>query len=332
MTGTRLPVGSATVGTLVLLRHGQSQWNLENRFTGWWDVDLSTAGEKEARAAGTLLAADGLAVDLAHTSVLTRAIRTLDLALEEMQRLWVPVRRHWRLNERHYGALTGLDKAETKAKFGADQFLAWRRGYDTPPPPMPAGHPFDVGGDPRYAGLAPDVMPDTECLADVVVRMLPYWHDEIAPDLLAGRTVLVVAHGNSLRALIKHLEGISDTDITGLEIPTGVPLVYELDNALTVTGKRQLGTPPPSPPPPRPSAGRATARPPPAGRPPGVRRWARIKPAPAWAPGHFRFTLRADPGVAAKLGAKWARFGAQRAKLFACGRDSRGVARIRHSP
>ena len=158
------------MGTLVLLRHGQSQWNLENRFTGWWDVDLPNQGEKEARSAGTLLAAEGLAVDSAHTSVLTRAIRTLDLALEEMGRLWVPVRRHWRLNERHYGALTGLDKAETKARYGDEQFVAWRRSYDTPPPPMPAGHRYDVRADPRYAGLAPDVIPATECLADVVVR------------------------------------------------------------------------------------------------------------------------------------------------------------------
>ena len=229
------------MGILVLLRHGQSQWNLENRFTGWWDVDLSDHGEKEARLAGTLLATHKLAVDVAHTSVLTRAVRTLHLALEEMGRLWVPVRRHWRLNERHYGALTGLDKAETKAKFGADQFLAWRRGYETPPPPMPRGDALDVRDDPRYAALPPDVIPDTECLADVVVRLLPYWHDAIAPDLLDGRTVLVAAHGNSLRALIKHLEAISDDAITELEIPTGIPLVYELDRTLAVTGKRQLG-------------------------------------------------------------------------------------------
>jgi 2,3-bisphosphoglycerate-dependent phosphoglycerate mutase len=231
------------VGTLVLLRHGQSQWNLENRFTGWWDVDLSIQGEKEARSAGTLLAAEGLAVDLAHTSVLTRAVRTLHLALEEMDRLWVPVHHHWRLNERHYGALTGLDKAETKAAFGEAQFMLWRRSYDTPPPPLPAGHPLDVRADPRYAGLAPDVIPATECLADVVVRLLPYWYDAIAPDLLAGRTVLVAAHGNSLRALIKHLEGISDAEITELEIPTGVPVVYQLDQALAVTAKRELGDP-----------------------------------------------------------------------------------------
>lgn len=231
------------MGTLVLLRHGQSQWNLENRFTGWWDVDLSAQGEKEARSAGTLLTNEGIAVDVAHTSVLTRAVRTLNLALEEMGRLWIPVRRHWRLNERHYGALTGLDKAETKARFGPEQFLAWRRSYDTPPPPMPAGDEFDVRGDPRYAGLAPDVVPATECLADVVVRLLPYWQDAIAPDLLAGHTVLVAAHGNSLRALVKHLNGISDAAISGLEIPTGVPIVYQLNAELAVISERALGDP-----------------------------------------------------------------------------------------
>ena len=236
-------VGSRLVPTLVLLRHGQSQWNLENRFTGWWDVDLSDQGEKEARSAGTLLATEQIGVDRAHTSVLTRAVRTLDLALEEMGRLWVPVRRHWRLNERHYGALTGLDKAETKAKFGAEQFMAWRRSYDVPPPPMEDDHDFDVRGDARYAGLPADVVPATECLADVVVRLLPYWQDAIAPDLLAGRTVLVAAHGNSLRALIKLLDGISDEAIVQLEIPTGVPIVYELDGELGVINKHELGDP-----------------------------------------------------------------------------------------
>jgi 2,3-bisphosphoglycerate-dependent phosphoglycerate mutase len=231
------------VGTLVLVRHGQSQWNLENRFTGWWDVDLSAAGEKEARSAGTLIAEAGLAVEVAHTSVLTRAVRTLDLALEEMGRLWVPVRRHWRLNERHYGALTGLDKAETKQRFGDEQFMTWRRGYDTPPPPMAAGHEFEVRGDPRYATVAPDVIPATECLADVVARMLPYWYDAIAPEIIEGRTVLVVAHGNSLRALIKHLERIPDDSITRLEIPTGVPLVYRFGPGLTVGRRDELGDP-----------------------------------------------------------------------------------------
>jgi 2,3-bisphosphoglycerate-dependent phosphoglycerate mutase len=231
------------VGTLVLLRHGQSQWNLENRFTGWWDVDLSEQGEREARAAGTYLDEAGVAVDKAFTSVLTRAVRTLDLALEEMGRLWVPVLRHWRLNERHYGGLTGLDKAETKAKYGEDLFMKWRRSYATPPPPMPADHEYDVRDDPRYSRLAPDVVPVTECLADVVVRMLPYWYDAIAPDVLDGRTVLVAAHGNSLRALIKHLDRISDAEITELEIPTGVPIVYEFDANLAVTCRRSLGDP-----------------------------------------------------------------------------------------
>jgi 2,3-bisphosphoglycerate-dependent phosphoglycerate mutase len=231
------------VGTLVLLRHGQSQWNLENRFTGWWDVDLSPLGEKEARSAGALLEEASIAVEVAHTSVLTRAVRTLDLTLEEMNRLWVPVHRHWRLNERHYGALTGLDKAETKAEYGEAQFMAWRRGYDTPPPPMPPDHRFDVRGDPRYAELAPDVVPAAECLADVVVRLVPYWQDALAPDLIAGRTVLVSAHGNSIRALIKHLEGVSETDITALEIPTGVPIVYQLDDRLAITSRRDLGDP-----------------------------------------------------------------------------------------
>ncbi len=229
------------VATLVLLRHGQSQWNLENRFTGWWDVGLSELGEKEARDSGRLLAEEGVAVDIAHTSVLIRAINTANLALEELGRPWVPLAKHWRLNERHYGDLTGLDKAETKARFGEEQFMAWRRSYAVPPPPMPGGHPFDVRGDPRYAGVPADVVPATECLADVVVRMLPYWYDAIAVDLLAGRTVLVSAHGNSLRALIKHLEGISDADIPGLEIPTGVPIVYTLDASLAPIDKRELG-------------------------------------------------------------------------------------------
>jgi 2,3-bisphosphoglycerate-dependent phosphoglycerate mutase len=227
----------------VLLRHGQSQWNLENRFTGWWDVDLSPQGEKEARSAGTLLAEASLGVDVAYTSVLTRAVRTLDLALEEMGRLWVPVHRHWRLNERHYGALTGLDKAETKAEYGEARFMAWRRSYDTPPPPMPEGHQFDVRGDPRYAGLPSEVVPATECLADVVVRLLPYWYDALAPEVLAGRTVLVSAHGNSMRALIKHLESVSDDDITDLELPTGVPIVYDFDRRLAITRRRELGDP-----------------------------------------------------------------------------------------
>jgi 2,3-bisphosphoglycerate-dependent phosphoglycerate mutase len=231
------------VGSLVLLRHGQSQWNLENRFTGWWDVGLSDLGEKEARSAGSLLAENGTLFDEAHTSVLTRAIKTLQVVLEEMGQLWVPVHRHWRLNERHYGALTGLDKVETKAEFGEEQYTKWRRSYAIPPPPMPPGHAFDVRSDPRYAAYPTEVVPETECLADVVIRMLPYWFDSIAPSLRSGRTVLVAAHGNSLRALIKHIEMISDDDITGLEIPTGVPIVYELDHELRVVAKRQLGDP-----------------------------------------------------------------------------------------
>jgi 2,3-bisphosphoglycerate-dependent phosphoglycerate mutase len=226
--------------TLVLVRHGQSQWNLENRFTGWWDVDLSPAGEAEARRAGRALADAGVAVEVAFTSVLTRAIRTLNLALEEMGRVWVPVERHWRLNERHYGGLTGLDKEETKLRHGEAQFLTWRRGYATPPPPLPAGDVYDVSGDPRYARWGPGIVPATECLADVIARMLPYWADRIVPELLAGRTTILAAHGNSLRALVKQLEGISDEDITGLEIPTGVPIVYTLDRSMHPVDKREL--------------------------------------------------------------------------------------------
>jgi 2,3-bisphosphoglycerate-dependent phosphoglycerate mutase len=234
------------MSTLVLLRHGQSSWNLENRFTGWWDVDLSAAGEKEARRAGALLGEAELLPDVAHTSVLTRAIRTQLLALEEIERLWIPQRSHWRLNERHYGGLTGLDKAQTKAAYGPEQFLAWRRSYDVPPPPLAPGSQYDVGGDPRYAELDPEVVPATECLADVVRRLLPYWYDQIVPDLRRATArqpiVLVTAHGNSLRALIKHLESIADEDIPQLEIPTGIPLVYELDDRLRpIAPRRVLG-------------------------------------------------------------------------------------------
>ncbi|MHB1930014.1 MAG: 2,3-diphosphoglycerate-dependent phosphoglycerate mutase [Acidimicrobiales bacterium] len=228
------------MGTLVLVRHGQSRWNLESRFTGWWDVDLSATGEEEARKAGRRLAEAGVEPELLFTSVLTRAVRTAALMLEEMERVWIPVERHWRLNERHYGGLTGLDKAETEAEHGREQFLAWRRGYATPPPPMAAGDRYDVRGDPRYADLGPDVVPATECLADVVARMVPYWQDRIAPTVLAGRCTLVVAHGNSLRALVKHLEGISDKDIPGLEIPTGVPILYRLADDLSVEDKHVL--------------------------------------------------------------------------------------------
>jgi 2,3-bisphosphoglycerate-dependent phosphoglycerate mutase len=214
---------------LVLLRHGESGWNRENRFTGWTDVDLSAQGVEEARSAGRLLKAGGYAFDLACTSVLKRAIRTLHLALEELDQLWIPVTKDWRLNERHYGALQGLNKAETAAKFGEAQVLAWRRSYDTPPPALEPGDPRHEAGDPRYAGTA---VPTTECLKDTVARVIPFWDRTIAPAVRAGRRVLVAAHGNSLRALIKHLDGVSDADIVGLNVPTGVPLVYELDDDL----------------------------------------------------------------------------------------------------
>jgi len=228
--------------TLLLIRHGQSLWNLENRFTGWWDVDLSPAGEAEAHQAARLLADEGLLPDVAHTSLLTRAIRTLNIVQEELGRLWIPVRRHWRLNERHYGGLTGLDKSQVRDRFGDAQFKLWRRSYDVPPPRMEPGSPFDVAVDPRYV---PGVVPRTECLADVVARMVPYWFDAIAPELLDGKVVLVAAHGNSLRALIKHLDQMSDEEIVQLEIPTGVPIVYELDAALSPlrAGGRWLGDP-----------------------------------------------------------------------------------------
>ncbi len=214
--------------TLVLLRHGQSLWNAENRFTGWFDTDLSETGRAEAAAAGRALADAGLAPDIVHTSVLTRAIRTAEIALATAGRSWIPVRRHWRLNERHYGDLTGSDKSETAARFGADQVKIWRRSYDVPPPPIAAGNRWNPNDDPRYAALAPEVVPAAECLADVVARMLPWFHDAIVDDLDHHRTVLVAAHGNSIRALVKHLDGIDDDAITGVEIPTGVPLVYEL--------------------------------------------------------------------------------------------------------
>jgi 2,3-bisphosphoglycerate-dependent phosphoglycerate mutase len=223
------------MATLVLLRHGQSTWNLANRFTGWYDCDLSELGAKEARDAGTRLAGAGVAVAVVHTSMQSRAIRTAHLALEEMGRLWVPVHRHWRLNERHYGGLTGLDKAETRQRYGDEQFLLWRRSYATPPPPIDPESPWNPARDPRYVALAPELIPATECLSDVVVRMLPYWYDAIVPDLRADRVVLVAAHGNSLRGLVKHLDGVSDDDIPNLEIPTGVPIVYQLDGDLHPT-------------------------------------------------------------------------------------------------
>lgn len=227
--------------TLILLRHGQSAWNLENRFTGWTDIGLTPVGEQEGRAAAALLDDAGLLPDIAHTSVLVRAIATLYLTLEEMGRLWIPIRRHWRLNERHYGALQGLDKAETAREHGEEQVHIWRRSYDVPPPPLDPGDPRHPSHDPRYAGLTPDLLPATESLADVVVRMLPYWHDRIVPDLRYGKTVLVSAHGNSLRALVKHLDGISDADIPSLNIPTGIPLVYTLDQDLRRIDSGYLG-------------------------------------------------------------------------------------------
>lgn len=227
--------------TLVLLRHGQSQWNLENRFTGWVDVDLTEAGEAEAREAGRLMAEEGLRFDVAHTSVLKRAIRTLWLATETMDQVWVPVVRSWRLNERHYGALTGLNKAETAERHGDDQVHVWRRSYDTPPPDIEPGRDDDPCKDPRYAALDPRVLPATESLSLTLERVLPYWHDRIAPVLRRGETVLVAAHGNSLRALIKYLDGIADDEITGLNIPTGIPLRYDLDDNLQVQSSRYLG-------------------------------------------------------------------------------------------
>jgi 2,3-bisphosphoglycerate-dependent phosphoglycerate mutase len=214
---------------LILVRHGQSQWNLENRFTGWWDVDLTVKGEEEARAAGKLLADKGMLPSFAFTSFQTRAIRTLHLALEAAARLWIPEIKDWRLNERHYGGLTGLDKAQTAAQHGQEQVRIWRRSFDIPPPVLETGSEFDLAQDPRYAGIA---IPQTESLKDTIARVLPYYESEIAPRLQAGHCVLVSAHGNSLRALVKHLSGISDADITGLEIPTGQPIVYELDDNL----------------------------------------------------------------------------------------------------
>lgn len=222
---------------LVLIRHGQSAWNLENRFTGWWDVPVTPAGAEEARAAGRGLAAAGLAFDLAFTSVLTRAVQTLNLVLGELATEWLPVIKDWRLNERHYGGLTGLNKAETSAVHGERQVHEWRRSFDVPPPPSEPGSRFDVSGDRRYAGVA---VPSTESLKDTIARVLPYWEAAILPELAAGRRVLIVAHGNSLRALVKHLSGISDADIASLEIPTGRPIVYTLDSEQRATRRAYL--------------------------------------------------------------------------------------------
>ena len=218
--------------TLVLLRHGNSEWNQKNLFTGWVDVRLSDIGTEEANRAGELLVEQGVLPDVQHTSVLTRAIQTANIALDVADRAWIPVRRSWRLNERHYGALQGLDKAETLEKYGPEQFQLWRRSFDVPPPPLPDDAEWSQVGDPRYDELAPEIVPRTECLKDVVTRLLPYWYDAIVPDLRAGRTVLVAAHGNSLRAMVKHLDGVDDETIVGLNIPTGIPLAYELDDAL----------------------------------------------------------------------------------------------------
>jgi 2,3-bisphosphoglycerate-dependent phosphoglycerate mutase len=221
-----------TTGTLVLLRHGESEWNKANLFTGWVDVPLSDRGRAEATRGGELLAEHGLLPDVLHTSLLRRAISTAELALSAADRLWIPVRRSWRLNERHYGALQGKDKAATLAEYGEEQFMTWRRSYSTPPPPIEAGSEYSQDTDSRYAFLPPEARPATECLADVVVRMLPYWYDAIVPDLRSGATVLVAAHGNSLRALVKHLDDMGDDEVVGLNIPTGVPLRYDLDDDL----------------------------------------------------------------------------------------------------
>jgi 2,3-bisphosphoglycerate-dependent phosphoglycerate mutase len=217
---------------LVLLRHGESEWNAKNLFTGWVDVALSEKGTEEARRGGVLLTEAGVRPDVVHTSLLRRAITTANLALDAADLHWIPVKRSWRLNERHYGALQGKDKKQTLDEFGEEQFMLWRRSYDTPPPPIDDQDEFSQFGDTRYADLPPELLPRTECLKDVLIRFLPYWYDAIVPDLRRGNTVAVVAHGNSLRALVKHLDGISDEAIAGLNIPTGVPLVYELDEAM----------------------------------------------------------------------------------------------------
>jgi len=215
--------------TLILVRHGESQWNEKNLFTGWVDVDLNDKGLGEASRAGELLLESGVLPDVLHTSLLRRAIKTANIALDVAGRHWIPVTRSWRLNERHYGALQGKDKAQTLAEFGEEQFMLWRRSYDVPPPAIAADNEYAQTGDPRYADIPAADLPATECLADVVKRMLPYWETNIVPDLKQGKVVMIAAHGNSLRALVKHLDGISDDDIAGLNIPTGIPLVYELD-------------------------------------------------------------------------------------------------------
>jgi 2,3-bisphosphoglycerate-dependent phosphoglycerate mutase len=232
-----------TTYTLVLLRHGQSVWNLENVFTGWTDVDLSDQGRAEAIEAGRIMAQEGIGVDVVHTSLQRRAISTANLTLDAMDMAWIPVRRSWRLNERHYGALQGLNKKATADEYGLEQVHVWRRSYTTPPPALELSDPRHPVHDPRYAALAPELLPATECLADVVGRMLPYWYDAIVPDLREGNRVLLAAHGNSLRALVKHLDGIPDDEISELNIPTGIPLLYVLDHDLHVVERRYLGDP-----------------------------------------------------------------------------------------
>lgn len=228
---------------IVLLRHGESVWNRENRFTGWTDVDLTDHGREEARRAGKLFRDEGYVFDVAYTSVLKRAIKTLWIALEQMDLMWIPIHNSWRLNERHYGALQGLNKAETAAKFGEGQVLAWRRSYDVPPPALEPGDARSPAGDPRYRELTPSELPATECLKDTVERFLPYWHEHIAPAVKAGRRVVIAAHGNSLRALVKYLDGLTDEAVVKLNIPTGIPLVYELDDDLKPLRHYYLGDP-----------------------------------------------------------------------------------------
>ena len=228
---------------LVLIRHGESSWNKENRFTGWTDVELSDKGRQEALDGGKVLKAEGFTFDVAYTSVLKRAIRTLWTVLDEMELMWIPVYRSWRLNERHYGALQGLDKAETAAKYGEAQVKIWRRSYDIPPPALTADDPRYPGNDPRYRALTPEELPLTECLKDTVARFLPLWHETIAPAIESGQKVLIAAHGNSLRALVKYLDNIPESEIVELNIPTGMPLVYELDDDLKPIGHYYLGDP-----------------------------------------------------------------------------------------
>lgn len=228
---------------LVLIRHGESVWNQENRFTGWTDVDLSDKGREEARKAGRLLKEQGFTFDVAYVSVLKRAIRTLWIVLDEMDQMWLPVRHSWRLNERHYGSLQGLNKSETAAKYGEDQVKIWRRSYDIPPPPLEPSDPRFPGNDPRYADLTPAELPLTECLKDTVARFLPFWHETLAPAVKSGKKVVVAAHGNSIRAIVKYLDNVSDEEIIGLNIPTGIPLVYELDADLKPIRHEYLGDP-----------------------------------------------------------------------------------------